>query len=199
MEVFIRMAIYSPALSETPDAAAVVTWAERAVERGANSLLLRHPDAAWIEAVLPALQGVRSPEIHVGVNTNWIGFKKKLKTYDFLHLKSNYMDEHKEGDLFDLVEQLQELDKYVESACHTEDDIDMADYYGLNLVVVSPVFPTASHPEQPTLGLAGFAALATFAQQFGLPVIALGGVQHKDEDALIAAGASGWAGISAFA
>lgn len=199
MEVFIRMAICSPAESETPDAAAVVTWAERAVERGANSLLLRHPNAAWIEAVLPALQRVRSPDVHVGVNTNWVRFKKKLKTYDFLHLKSNYMDAYQEEDLYALVEQLQELDKYVESACHTDEDIDWAEYYGMKRVVVGPVFPTASHPEQPTLGLAGFAALATFAQQFGLPVIALGGVQAKDEATLIAAGASGWAGISAFA
>lgn len=66
---------------------------------------------------------------------------------------------------------------------------------GASLVFVSPVFPTRSHPNAPTLGLGGFARLA---HQTRLPVIALGGVQAEDVARLRALGAYGWAGIDAW-
>ena len=42
-------------------------------------------------------------------------------------------------------------------------------------IFLSPVFPTASHPEAETLGIHGFHVLA---QQSPVPVIALGGMNH---------------------
>jgi len=61
-----------------------------------------------------------------------------------------------------------------------------------DLVFVSPVFPTRSHPGGKTLGLRGFAALLAKAD---MPVVALGGIDARRGQRLIAMGAYGWAGI----
>jgi thiamine-phosphate pyrophosphorylase len=62
-------------------------------------------------------------------------------------------------------------------------------------VLVSPVFPTASHPGRKTLGPLRFAALVRAAR---IPVFALGGVTPKTERRLTGSGASGTAAIGAF-
>lgn len=62
---------------------------------------------------------------------------------------------------------------------------------GSTLALISPVFPTRSHPGDQTLGVARFAALARLAT---VPVIALGGMTRKrahQMDAII----DGWAAI----
>jgi len=61
-----------------------------------------------------------------------------------------------------------------------------------DLVFVSPVFPTRSHPGARSLGPRRFAALLA---QADMPVIALGGVDAKRAKRLIAMGAHGWAAI----
>lgn len=43
-------------------------------------------------------------------------------------------------------------------------------------IFLSPVFPTASHPDAQTLGIDGFHALA---KRSPIPVIALGGMTHQ--------------------
>ncbi|WP_176596961.1 MULTISPECIES: thiamine phosphate synthase [Sphingobium] len=63
---------------------------------------------------------------------------------------------------------------------------------GADLVFLSPLFPTRSHPGSPVLGRAGFAALARLAHA---PVIALGGVRATHRPMLRGIGASGWAAI----
>ena len=65
-----------------------------------------------------------------------------------------------------------------------------------NLVFVSPIFPTRSHPGAPVLGTMRFAALAAFAP---MPVIALGGMTPRRARALTPLGAYGWAAIDALA
>ncbi len=61
-----------------------------------------------------------------------------------------------------------------------------------DLVFISPVFPTRSHPGGRSLGPARF---ATLLAQAHMPVIALGGVDAKRAKRLIAMGAHGWAAI----
>ncbi len=64
-----------------------------------------------------------------------------------------------------------------------------------NAVLISPVWPTRSHPEAKPLGLRGLVRLAAMAR---CPAIALGGV---DQPSFILArrhGAHGWAGIDAW-
>ena len=61
-------------------------------------------------------------------------------------------------------------------------------------VLVSPVFPTRSHPGAGPLGVLRFAALARRAS---MPVVALGGVNRQRFRRLARLGAYGWAGIDA--
>ena len=68
---------------------------------------------------------------------------------------------------------------------------ELAAAAGADLVFVSPVYPTRSHPGARTLGRLGFRALARTAMQ---PAIALGGMDARRRRGL---GAYGWAGIDA--
>ena len=64
-----------------------------------------------------------------------------------------------------------------------------------NAVLISPVFPTRSHPDARTLGPVRF---ATLARKSSAPVLALGGVNARAYRRLAQLGAYGWAGIDAF-
>ncbi|MGZ8283326.1 MAG: thiamine phosphate synthase, partial [Allosphingosinicella sp.] len=73
-------------------------------------------------------------------------------------------------------------------------EIRAAERSGADILFLSPVFPTRSHPGAPALGPRRFARLA---RRTRLPVIALGGVDARKGKALSRLGAWGWAGISA--
>ena len=77
---------------------------------------------------------------------------------------------------------------------HDLAEIRAAERDGADLVFVSPVFATRSHPERRPLGPARFNFLARRTQ---LPVIALGGMNAVRARRLREA--YGWAGIDAFA
>jgi thiamine-phosphate pyrophosphorylase len=81
----------------------------------------------------------------------------------------------------------------VTAPAHDLAEIRMAEAVGAALIFLSPVFPTRSHPDSPTLGPKGFAELAA---QTELPVVALGGMNAGRAKAL--SGAHGWAGIDAW-
>jgi thiamine-phosphate pyrophosphorylase len=76
---------------------------------------------------------------------------------------------------------------------HDLSEIRAAESAGAALVFLSPVFPTRSHPEAPTLGPERFAELAARSL---LPVVALGGMDEARFASL--KGAYGWAGIDAW-
>ncbi|MFD2429986.1 thiamine phosphate synthase [Sphingobium scionense] len=61
-----------------------------------------------------------------------------------------------------------------------------------DMVFLSPLFPTRSHPGAGALGRVGFVALA---RQAKAPVIALGGVKAGHRHVLHGIGAVGWAAI----
>ena len=63
---------------------------------------------------------------------------------------------------------------------------------GADLIFVSPVFATRSHPGAATLGLAGFARLARLA---AMPVIALGGMTARRARLTKKLGGYGWGAI----
>ena len=79
---------------------------------------------------------------------------------------------------------------------HTYAEIRAAERHGASLLLLSPVYPTRSHPDARTLGLARFAWLA---RRTPLPVIALGGMNAARGRRVASFGAYGWAGIDAFA
>ena len=78
---------------------------------------------------------------------------------------------------------------------HDLAEIRAAERAGADLLFLSPVYPTASHPGDRTLGLARFAWLA---RRTKLPVIALGGMNPARGRRLASFGAYGWAGIDAW-
>lgn len=79
---------------------------------------------------------------------------------------------------------------------HNLREIRRAESAGADLLLLSPLFPTRSHPNGRTLGRVRFAQLA---RRTALPVIALGGVTRAHEPMLRSLGAYGRAGIDAFA
>lgn len=89
-------------------------------------------------------------------------------------------------------------------AAHGRGGIARARRLGADLIILSPVFPTASHPGAPALGPLRWAALARRA---GRPVIALGGVtvrNHRRLPGLRRRGSGtsatlGWAAIGGLA
>jgi 8-oxo-dGTP diphosphatase len=83
----------------------------------------------------------------------------------------------------------------VAASCHDAQELAQAQAIGVDIVVLSPLRTTSSHPESPALGWARFASLAA---QVNLPVYALGGVAPDDLDAVREAGGFGVAGIGAF-
>lgn len=80
-------------------------------------------------------------------------------------------------------------------ACRAAADLDRAGALGADVALLSPVFPTLSHPEADHLGPARFRALARAAP---LPVIALGGVDETRASLLRGANVVGIAAIGAF-
>lgn len=80
-------------------------------------------------------------------------------------------------------------------AAHNAREISQANRRGADLIFLSPVFPTRSHPGAPTLGTIRFAVLARLGR---CPVIALGGMNAARFRRLHPLGAYGWAGIDAF-
>ncbi|MFO1261666.1 MAG: thiamine phosphate synthase [Sphingomonadaceae bacterium] len=79
-------------------------------------------------------------------------------------------------------------------AAHNAREIAQANRRGADMIFLSPVFPTRSHPGAPTLGPMRFAALARLAR---CPVIALGGMNASRFRHLKPLGAYGWAAIDA--
>ncbi len=84
----------------------------------------------------------------------------------------------------------------VTAAAHSPAALFRAARAGADAALLAPVFPTASHPDAPALGILRFAA---WRRASPIPVYALGGVSAAAVRRLTAAGAAGLAGISGLA
>lgn len=82
------------------------------------------------------------------------------------------------------------------AAGHDAAEIERAFQLGADLVFVSPIFPTNSHPDAPTLGAEGFASLAAKAKG---PLVPLGGMTDARARELQPLGAHGFAAIDFWA
>lgn len=78
------------------------------------------------------------------------------------------------------------------SAAHSARSLRAAAAAGADAVLLSPVFPTASHPGAPALGITRFRLIA---RQSTRPVYALGGVTPRTARGLLGTPAVGIAGI----
>ncbi len=81
------------------------------------------------------------------------------------------------------------------ASCHDERDIEKAVLLGADFIVVSPVLPSSSHPESPSLG---WQRLQAIAANTPVPVFAQGGMAMETLNDALAVGAAGIA-ISASA
>jgi thiamine-phosphate pyrophosphorylase len=84
----------------------------------------------------------------------------------------------------------------VSVGCHSIGEIAVARVSGADIALLSPIFPTESHPEARPLGLEALAEARKAAGK--MPVFALGGVNAKNAALCIEAGAAGVAGIRTF-
>lgn len=82
------------------------------------------------------------------------------------------------------------------AAAHGRREAVAAVRAGADLLFVSPVFATRSHPGARELGMRRLRALTA---ELGVPVIALGGMDERRFRRLRRLGISGWAGIDAWA
>ncbi|WP_299439625.1 thiamine phosphate synthase [uncultured Rhodospira sp.] len=81
-------------------------------------------------------------------------------------------------------------------ACHGPRALARARAQGASMAVLSPVFPTASHPGAATLGPLRFALMSRRA---GLPVVALGGITAASARHLPPGSTAGLAAVSGWA
>jgi thiamine-phosphate pyrophosphorylase len=79
------------------------------------------------------------------------------------------------------------------ASAHNLRELRAAERAGADIVFLSPVFPTRSHPGARPLGPRRFALIA---HQAKVPVIALGGMDEEKASKL--GGAYGWGGIDAW-
>jgi len=86
-------------------------------------------------------------------------------------------------------------DRLVIASCHDLEEIHIADSLDADLVTLSPVMPTPSHPDAAPMGWDDFERVV---RRSPLPVMALGGVRPDDWGRARAIGAFGVAGIGAF-
>jgi 8-oxo-dGTP diphosphatase len=82
----------------------------------------------------------------------------------------------------------------VAASCHNRQELEQAARLGLDFVVLGPVKPTATHPDQPGLGWATFSDMIA---DFPLPVYAIGGLSSADIATAQNLGAQGIAAIRA--
>ncbi len=81
------------------------------------------------------------------------------------------------------------------AACHTSHEVTMARAHGIDIIFLSPLFETNSHPGEPYLGPDRFREIAMMA---GIPVLALGGVTLQNFKLASGANIVGFAAIGAF-
>jgi len=78
------------------------------------------------------------------------------------------------------------------ASCHTQQELAHAASIGIDFATLSPVQPTATHPQAQPLGWDRFSAMAA---QATLPLYALGGMQADDTQQAWESGAQGIAAI----
>ncbi len=83
--------------------------------------------------------------------------------------------------------------QWLAASCHTSEQIEKANYLGVDFIVLSAVKETTSHPECEVLGWAEAGRLCSIAS---MPVYALGGMSVNDLDEAYRHGMQGIAAIS---
>ncbi len=159
---------------------------ERALEKGVRLVQLRAPGLP--EALLAGLAEAAVALCHrkdARLLLNGTPELAERVGADGVHLNRHHLlvlDERPLGD-----------DRLVAASCHSAEELARAAHLGADFVVLSPVLPTASHPDAVPIGWERFAELAA---EMSMPVYALGGMREGLIPEAWAHGGQGIAGIS---
>ncbi len=85
--------------------------------------------------------------------------------------------------------------RWLAASCHDAAEMEMASTLGVDFITVSPILPTATHPDAQPLG---WQLAAELLARFNQPVFLLGGLGPEDLAQALRVGAQGVAGIRAF-
>lgn len=155
-----------------------------------SGVLLRHGnDNSGGDAAMLALCRVR--RISVLVAGDWR--RAARLGADGLHL-SESLGRH--GVLAAVLGWARRHRRLVTMACHSPAALNRARRLGVDAALLSPVFPTASHPGAKTIGAVRF---GLWVRRAGVPVLALGGIDRSTARRLPPGLAAGLAAISGLA
>ena len=79
-------------------------------------------------------------------------------------------------------------------AAHSPKALSKAVAASASFALLSPVFPTKSHPNIKTIGINRF---ANWTSKSNIPIYGLGGINHQNKNRVLATKAVGWASIDA--
>lgn len=142
--------------------------------------------ARWYKAIKKALDGVYTEQATQGlisINTPDIELANALKVQG-LHLSSQALQ--------DLDRRSDFNGRFLGASCHNLEQLQMAVAKGCDYATLSPVLPTASHPDAQPLG---WETARQWLAQTPLPVWLLGGMSDSTLPAAMDAGAQGVAAI----
>jgi len=161
---------------------------EKALLKGIRLVQLRSKESsgdAFFSLVAHASSMCKTYDASLLLNTDLDVFMQM--DADGLHLNSRR--------LFEYTERPVAKDKLLSVSCHNEQEIQQANRLNADIILLSPVNPTASHPEVPGLGWSRFMNLVA---KSNCPVYALGGMELSDMKIAKQHGAQGIAAISSF-
>jgi len=95
---------------------------------------------------------------------------------DGVHVAARSIDE-----IPDMRKWLENAEMTLSASCHDADELEEAGKYGADFALLSPVFPTITHPGAPHLGVKRFRSLVKDSL---LPVVALGGITPENRKEL---------------
>jgi 8-oxo-dGTP diphosphatase len=151
---------------------------ERALQKGLRLIQIREKTLCQDQLRRLSSQIISLAHLHgASVLLNSAHDQTQIQGLDGVHLNSH-----------DLMALNQRPDGLVGASCHTNAELDQAIKWNLDFVVVSPVLPTKSHPDQAALGFDLFSKLISDCP---IPVYALGGMTHQSLELAWQAGAHG--------
>jgi len=154
-----------------------------ALEGGVDAVLAREKqmDSAQLLAFLARLKSMtRRHGARLIVHTQ--ADAARAVAADGVHVSAADM-----GDLPAIRRWMDDARVSLSASCHNARELKHAAELGADFALLSPVFPTSSHPGAPHLGPAQFRQMAEGAK---LPVIALGGITQKNRGELSGYGAA---------
>lgn len=172
----------------TADEACIQTFERKlqsALARGVKLVQLRQPELSE-KFIKLAKKLCRDAGAHLQLNTSLDSYSG-VAIEAGLHLSSQR--------LMALAERPVPLTVLFGASCHNELELEQAHAVGVDYILLSPVLPTNSHPNDEVLGWNAFRNLVAGCK---VPVYALGGMTPETIERARAFGAQGVAGISAW-